>query len=112
MSITRSIVSGSTSAKLPRPGMPALLTSRPIRGWRPVTAAAARSTPARSETSQTSNSPPIACARGASFSARRASRMQCQPREASSRAVASPIPDEAPVITATRFPLTGGSLDD
>ncbi len=39
-----------------------------------------------------------------SCSARRARRTQCQPARASSRAVASPIPDEAPVTTATRPP--------
>ena len=42
-----------------------------------------------------------------SRSSRRATRMQCHPRVASRRAVASPMPEEAPVID--RDPLHGAN---
>src|SRR4051794_29696588 len=92
--------------------MPALLTSRPIAGWRAVTAAATRSTASRSETSQVSHSPPISFATASSRSARRASRTQCQPRRESRRAVSAPIPLDAPVTTATRTDLASGLAAD
>ena len=78
-----------------RPAMPALFTSRSIRGWRSSTRAATASTAARSETSQASCS-------SASGAAPRESPTTCQPRARSSRQSAAPIPDDAPVTTATR----------
>ena len=58
-----------------------------------------RSTASRSPTSQTSASPPISSASFRSSSSRRASSTQRQPRLASARAIAAPIPDEPPVTT-------------
>src|SRR5207302_8924630 len=81
--------------------MPALLTSSLTAGCRALTVAATRSTALRSETSQTSYSPPTSAASSCRRSSRRASSTQCQPRAASFRARAAPIPDEPPVTTAT-----------
>ena len=89
---------------MPRPGTPALLTRREIAGWRSSTRDATASTCSRSRTSHASHSPPISPASVSIRSARRARRTHFQPAPASSRAVASPIPDDAPVITATRSP--------
>ena len=60
------------------------------------------STASRSVTSQSSYSPPISSASARRRSSRRASRTQCQPRRASRRAISAPMPDDAPVMTATR----------
>ena len=65
-------------------------------------AVASASTAARSPTSQSSISPPISSASARRRSSRRATSTQCQPVPRSARAVASPIPDDAPVTTATR----------
>src|SRR5688500_7445427 len=81
--------------------MPALLTSRSMLGWRARIAAAARSTSLRSETSHSSYSPPSSAASDSSRSCLRATSTQCQPAPASSRAVAAPMPLDAPVTTAT-----------
>src|SRR5437868_3165119 len=99
--MTSSIAAGSPSMKVARPGTPALLTSRWMRGCRSSTRAATASTIPRSATSQTSNSPPTSSASERSRSWRRARRTQCQPRRESARAISAPMPDEAPVTTAT-----------
>ena len=66
-----------------------------MRGWRASTAPAAASTAARSLTSQGSYS-------SASGAGRRDRPTTVQSRRRSSRASAAPMPDDAPVTTATR----------
>ena len=84
------------------PETPALLTSSFDRRMPLEHARRGRARPpSRSQTSQTSYSPPISSASARSRSSRRASSTQCQPRDASTRASASPIPLDAPVTTAT-----------
>src|SRR4051812_35997915 len=85
---------GSASRKLPRAGTPALLTSRSMLGWRASTLSAAASTDSRSATSHSS------CSSAAD--GRRESPATRVPRACNWRTSSAPIPDEAPVTTATR----------
>src|SRR4051794_35311755 len=61
------------------------------------------SSAARSATSAATASPPSSDASAAIRSARRATSVTCAPAAARARAVAAPIPEEAPVMTAVRF---------
>ena len=99
---------GSSCARAPRsrrgrrrrraagPAIPALLTSRSMRGCRSSTRAATASTASRSETSHCSYS----CA---SSAGRRERPTTCQPARGSCRHSSAPMPDDAPVTTATRM---------
>src|SRR5688572_914553 len=91
--------------------MPALLTSRPMLGWRARIAAAVRSTSLRSDTSHSSYSPPSSAASASRRSRLRATSTQCQPSRASSLAVAAPMPLDAPVTTATLTSLLADAYD-
>src|SRR5438067_4832517 len=76
---------------------PALFT----RTRQPPTKAAKTSTEARSVTSSLQARPPISSARASRRSMRLAPTTTSKPREASTRAVARPIPEDAPVTAAT-----------
>ena len=82
--------------------LPALLTSRCTVGAARGSAPRARRRRHGRPTSHSSTSPPISSASAWSRSSRRATRTHRQPRSASRRAIASPIPAEAPVTTAIR----------
>src|SRR3954453_2716463 len=75
---------------------PALATPRSTSPW-------IASRAARSATSAATASPPSSDASAAIRSARRATSVTCAPAAARARAVAAPIPEEAPVMTAVRF---------
>src|SRR3954470_19245408 len=61
------------------------------------------SSAARSATSAATNAPPSSFASASMRSWRRATRVTWAPAAASARAVAAPIPEEAPVTSAVRF---------
>src|SRR5437868_3258314 len=99
------ITSSPASMELPPP-TPALLTSTSIRPYASIVLATSRSTSARSVTSvgTARARPPCRTISSASAwirSARRAASTMAAPWRASSRAVAAPIPLDAPVTTAT-----------
>ena len=92
----------SSSRKLPRPGMPALFTSRCTAGWRSRDPCGRPPRPALGRRRRRrSASAPISAATRSRRSRPRARRTQRQPRSASRRAVAAPMPLEPPVTTAT-----------
>src|SRR4029453_9001527 len=117
--VTRSrpttLVSSMTcqSASLPsatgsRPAaVPALLTSRSAWPWRSRTAAANASTEAGAVTSRGRVVAPTSAARDSRRSVRRAPATTWKPALASWRALAAPIPLDAPVTTAIRSPGMG-----
>src|SRR5690606_31652146 len=93
--------SSTASATGARPfAPPALLTSTSTRGSTVVNA----STESSSVTSSSRAVPPISSARVCSRSRRRAPTTTVKPGAARVRAVASPIPEDAPVTTAIRDP--------
>src|SRR5699024_185065 len=92
----QSSMEGSTNGSSPF-APPALLTSKSTRGSR----AASASTDSWLVTSNSTAGPPISPANASSLSLRRASTTTCQPSFANKRALAAPIPDDAPVTTAT-----------
>ena len=95
---TCSIRSGSPSRKSARAGDAGVVDEQlHLRMTRRARAPRRASTAARSETSQTSYSPPTSSASARSRSSRRASSTHSQPRAASSRASAAPMPLDAPV---------------
>ena len=77
---------------------PALLTST----WQVGTAAARAATESASWTSQLTATPPISAASSSMRSVRRAAHTTRKPSAARARAVAAPMPLEAPVTTAVR----------
>ncbi|MDT4884654.1 hypothetical protein FQZ97_1208160 [compost metagenome] len=87
---------------------PALLTRTSSRG---PTAAASAATDASEVTSHTTARPPISAASASIRSARRAAQTTSKPARARWRAVAAPIPLEAPVTTAMRV-LMDSILDE
>jgi hypothetical protein len=90
--------SSSASATVAQPSAPpALFTSRRHSGTRATKA----STEEGSVTSSGWPRPPISAARAAMRSARRAPTTTSQPSPASARAAAAPMPELAPVTTAT-----------
>jgi len=100
--IISSVVS-STLAKCPRP---ALLTSTSIRPHRSIAVRMIPSASSRTVTSaRTGIAVPPCCAISSAITPRRSSRRAAITTEAPSRAIllasAAPMPDEAPVITAT-----------
>ena len=108
----------STGIPATWPGMPtpALLQSTETLCPRRAISPARRSRSPASARSQTSGVadtpvPDSSRARASSRSRRRATRTTSCPRRASDRAISAPIPEEAPVITATASGSGGGSQD-
>src|SRR3954468_17223546 len=82
--------------------MPALLKAMSTRPCRSATPSNSARTDSSSLTSQATNSPPTSSATALPASSEMSTAMTLAPSAANRRAVASPMPLPAPVITATR----------
>lgn len=93
---SQSAMSASSTRSTPN-APPALLTST---SRRPPTASTRPATDSGEVTSHSTAVPPISCAKAVRRSRRRAAQRTWRPSAASLRAVAAPIPLDAPVTTA------------
>src|SRR2546423_4435682 len=108
---SRASASRGSSANLPYVPIPALLTSRSMGGSADSSRASTTAIPFFEVRSAARTSTALPCsfssvsARSSSLVSSRATTTRSSPRAASARANAAPMPDEAPVTSATGLPM-------